>query len=61
MSVTKMTYRELKDTKVGEAITLTAVMAILAAAIVAAIICSLVMSDSGTVTIPGGWNFSWGS
>ncbi|MCD8203663.1 MAG: hypothetical protein LUB56_00865 [Coprobacillus sp.] len=61
MELIKMNTKSLKKTRVGEAITLTAVMAILAAAIVAAVICSLVMSDSGTVTIPGGWNFSWGS
>ncbi|MCD8204848.1 MAG: hypothetical protein LUC16_03390 [Coprobacillus sp.] len=59
MKVRKMNNSLLRDTKVGEAITLTAVMAVLAAAIVAAVICSLVMSDSGTVTIPGGWNFTW--
>ncbi len=59
MKVRKMNNAMLRDTLVGEAITLTAVMAVLAAAIVAAVICSLVMSDSGTVTIPGGWNFTW--
>ena len=50
---------ELKDTSGGEAITLTAVMAILAAAIVAVICYKLFTSSKGTTTIPGGFKFEW--
>ena len=44
----------------GEALTLTAVMAILATAIVAVIVYRLFMSEEGSTTIPGGWKFTWG-
>lgn len=43
----------------GEALTLTAVMAVLATAIVAVIVYRLFMSKKGTATVPGGWKFSW--
>ncbi len=59
MTFTKMNDEEMKQSVVGEAITLTAVMAILAAAVVAALVCRIATSDSGDVTIPGGWEFKW--
>ena len=43
----------------GEALTLTAVMAILATAIVAVIVYRLFMSEEGSTTLPGGWKFTW--
>ena len=45
--------------KAGEAITLSAVMAILAAAIVAVVVYKLFMSNEGTTTLPGGFKFTW--
>lgn len=54
-----MNEQELMECQSGEAITLTAVMAILAAAIVAVVAYRLFMSDKGTTTIPGGWKFTW--
>lgn len=56
---TKMNEMELKQQVVGEPITLTAVMAVVAAAIVAVIVYRLFLSSKGSVTIPGGWKFSW--
>lgn len=56
---TKMNEMELKQQVVGEPITLTAVMAVVAAAIVAVIVYRLFLSNKGSVTIPGGWKFSW--
>ncbi len=44
----------------GEAITLTAVMAVLVTAIVAVIVYRLFMSNKGSTTLPGGWKFTWG-
>ncbi|MCQ2792826.1 MAG: hypothetical protein MJ221_00185 [Bacilli bacterium] len=44
---------------VGEAITLTAIMAICAVAIVAVVVYKLFLSKSGETSIPGGWKFSW--
>ncbi|MCD8209759.1 MAG: hypothetical protein LUC31_02955 [Coprobacillus sp.] len=59
MTLTKMNDDEMRQEVVGEAITLTAVMAILAAAVVAALVCRIATSNSGEVTIPGGWEFQW--
>ena len=59
MTYTLMTTEEMQNHYVGEAITLTAVMAILAVAIVAVVIYRLFRSGKGGVTIPGGWKFSW--
>lgn len=59
MIYTLMTEQELRSQVVGEAITLTAVMAILAVAIVAVVVYKLFLSSKGGATIPGGWKFSW--
>ena len=50
---------ELEQIKGGEALTLTAVMTILATAIVAVIVYRLFMSEEGSTTLPGGWKFTW--
>ena len=50
---------ELQQIKGGEALTLTAVMTILATAIVAVIVYRLFMSEEGSTTLPGGWKFTW--
>lgn len=55
----KLTEKELQEMRVGEAITLTSVMAVLAIAISAVIIFRLFKSNSGSTTIPGGWKFEW--
>ena len=55
----KLTESELTSTYVGEAITLTAVMAIMAAAVMAVVVYKLFISDKGNATVPGGWKFSW--
>ena len=54
-----MNEQEMEQQVSGEALTLTAVMAILATAIVAVIVYRLFMSKKGTATVPGGWKFSW--
>ncbi len=59
MTITKMTQEELSNHYVGEAVTITAIMAILAAAVVAVVVYKLFLSSKGGVTIPGGWKFSW--
>ena len=55
----KLNESELTSTYVGEAITLTAVMAIMAAAVMAVVVYKLFISDKGNATVPGGWKFSW--
>ena len=54
-----MSEEELALTTSGEAITLTAVMAILATAIIAVVVYRLFMSNKGTLAAPGGWKISW--
>lgn len=54
-----LTESELENTIVGEALTLTAVMAVLAISIVVVVVYRLFMSSSSTVKIPGGWSFTW--
>ena len=55
----KLSEYELANTFVGEGITLTAVMAIMAAAVMAVVVYKLFLSSKGDTTIPGGWKFSW--
>ena len=54
-----LTKDELNDIKPGEAITLTAVMAVLTVAVMMVVIYRLFNSSKGGATIPGGWKFSW--
>lgn len=50
---------ELLSYKPGEALTLTAIMAVLAIAITAVIVYRMFRSSSGSAKIPGGWQFTW--
>ena len=54
-----MTQEEMINEESGAAITLTAVMAVLATAVLAVIVYKLFLSKKGTATIPGGWKFTW--
>ena len=54
-----MNQEERQNHYVGEAITVTAVMAILTVAVMAVVVCRLFRSGKGGVTVPGGWKFSW--
>ena len=54
-----MNQEEMQNHYVGEAITVTAVMAILTVAVMAVVIYRLFRSNKGGVTVPGGWKFSW--
>ena len=54
-----MNENELLECKSGEAITLAAVMAVLATAIIAVVAYRLFMSNKGTLAAPGGWKISW--
>ncbi len=59
MELITLNDEEMAAQVAGEAITLSAVMAILAAAVVAALVCKISVTGSGDVTIPGGWEFKW--
>ncbi len=57
--MTKLDVIEEKETVGGEAITLTAIMAILAIGLVTVICYKLFFSEKGKTTLPGGFSFSW--
>ena len=50
--------KETKEIKVGEAITLSAVLAVVATAVVAVVIYKLFLSKKGSAGF-GGWKFTW--
>lgn len=54
-----LTDDEMLETKGGEAITLTAVLALLSIGLVAVVCYRLFMSKKGKTKIPGGFEFSW--
>lgn len=54
-----MSKQECDNQYVGEGITLAAVMAVAAIAVMAVVVYRLFMSGKGNATIPGGWKFSW--
>lgn len=55
----ELTLEECRNIQTGAAISLTAVMAICAIAIVAVVVYKLFLSSSGSTNIPGGWKFTW--
>ncbi|MDI9504259.1 MAG: hypothetical protein GX343_00175 [Erysipelotrichaceae bacterium] len=57
--MSRLSNLELSNVVGGEAITLGAVMAILAIAIVSVIIYKLFLSETGKAQLPGGYKFEW--
>ena len=55
----RLNEEELATTICGEAITLTAVMAVMAAAVMAVVVYKLFISSKGSANVPGGWKFTW--
>ncbi len=55
----KLTNQEMEEVKGGEAITLTAIMAVLAIAIVAVVCYKFFVTSKGKVDLPGGFKFEW--
>lgn len=55
----EMSLEELNAQVVGEVISLTMVMAVMAVAIAAIVAYKIFVSKKGTTTIPGGWKFTW--
>lgn len=58
MNFVTLTEQEADEIRVGEAITLSAVLAIVAVAVVAVVVYKLFLSKKGTANF-GGWKFSW--
>lgn len=59
MDKRKLSDKELNNIKVGEAITLGSIMAVLSIAITAIVVYRLFKSSKGGVTLPGGYKFEW--
>ena len=57
MNKIQLLESELDNIKVGEAITLTAVIAVLAISIIAVVVYKLFTSKEGKTSMPGGWSF----
>ncbi len=55
----KLTLEEEKAVVGGEAITLTAIMALLAIGLVTVVCYKLFFSGKGKTVLPGGFSFSW--
>lgn len=56
----RLSSEEMMTTYGGEAITLSALMAVLTIAVVAVVCYRLFFSGSGKTTLPGGFTFQWG-
>jgi len=59
MNKIELSVHEIQAIHVGEAITLGAVLAILAIAIIAVVVYKLFRSAKGTAKLPGGYAFEW--
>ena len=59
MRYRELTLKECKSIHSGEVITVTAVMAVVLAALMAVVIYRLFRAGKGTVAVPGGWKFDW--
>ena len=53
-----LSNKEASEIRVGEAITLSAVLAIVAVAVIAVVVYKLFLSNKGSANL-GGWKFTW--
>lgn len=60
MNKVMLTQNELRNIKPGEAITLGAILAIMAIAIVTVAVYKLFTSSEAVIKLPGGYQFTWG-
>ena len=60
MNKVMLSKEELTSIKPGEAITLAAVIAIMAISILTVAIYKLFTSDEAVIKLPGGYQFTWG-
>ena len=59
MKLIAMNQKECDSHYVGEGITLAAVMAVAAIAVMAVVVYRIFMSGKGSAAVPGGLKFSW--
>ena len=58
MNFVTLTEKEASEIRVGEAITLSAVLAVVAVAVIAVVVYKLFLSNKGSANL-GGWKFTW--
>lgn len=51
---------EMLEVKGGEALTVAAVIAVMAVALIGVVIYRFFMSNKGSLVLPGGYTFNWG-
>ncbi len=54
-----LSLAEKSEIAPGEAITLTAVLAIMSVAIIAVVVYRIIIKKKGSLKVPGGWAFTW--
>ncbi len=59
MSKVPLTIEQQKNIKPGEAITLATILAIMAIGIITVVVYKLFLSSEGSLSLPGGYEFSW--
>ncbi|MCI1735652.1 MAG: hypothetical protein LKM30_08020 [Bacilli bacterium] len=60
MKYQTLSVEEMRQTKGGEAVTLAAIMALLAIGVTAVVCYRIFFSGSGKTQLPGGFVFQWG-
>ncbi|MCQ2799515.1 MAG: hypothetical protein MJ228_01955 [Bacilli bacterium] len=59
MNGRSLTLKEREEICPGEALALTAVLAVLSISIISVVVYRLLKSRKGTAKVPGGWQFNW--
>ncbi len=59
METRELSLQEMQTLQGGEAITLSAVLAIMAIAVMAVVVYRMFVSSNGSAALPGGFKFTW--
>lgn len=59
MKTRELSLQEMQTLQGGEAITLSAVLAIMAIAVMAVVVYRMFVSSNGSAALPGGFKFTW--
>lgn len=59
METRELSLQEMQTLQGGEAITLSAILAIMAIAVMAVVVYRMFVSSNGSAALPGGFKFTW--
>lgn len=59
METRELSLQEMQTLQGGEAITLSAILAIMAIAVMAVVVYRMFVSSDGSAALPGGFKFTW--